>query len=149
MRTHCASYFLSNGPGGASQAVFCVCWLSIPSSCNSILLSIYFGAAWASRCVLYPYCLLNISTFLAFFTSFGIWFQLSTTLLETKFPLTSLWASLLDLCMNSLSSSKGIVFSEACLCRSNSGEGTSGGLFAEQISEIKVLWRILFSYQGM
>jgi hypothetical protein len=31
---------------------------------------------------------LNIPTFLAFFTLLGIWFQLSTTLLEKKFLLT-------------------------------------------------------------
>ncbi len=32
---------------------------------------------------------MNIPTFLAFFTSLGIWFQLTTTLLEQKFLLTS------------------------------------------------------------
>jgi hypothetical protein len=87
------------------------------------------------------YCLLNIPTFHAFFTSLGtgIWFQLST-LLETKFPLTSLWTGPLVLCINSPSSrfQRGFVFSEACLCRSNYGSGTPGGLFVEQISDAEL-----------
>jgi hypothetical protein len=68
---------------GLSGSVSVRC-LSLPPSCTPSL----------SPSRLERPLLLNIPTFLAFFTSLGIWFQLSTTLLEKKFLHTSNLAGL-------------------------------------------------------
>ncbi len=69
----------------------CTFYQSYHTWSNKVLLTFFLEEelpmAWASRWV--RYSLLKIPTFFVFFISLGIWFQLSTTLLEKKFLLTS------------------------------------------------------------
>ncbi len=73
----------------------CLCPLALQTSILYLHSSLHLGCSSLGLSMnSVSYSLLNIPTFLVFFTSLGIWFQLSTTLFEKKFLLTSSLAGL-------------------------------------------------------